>query len=373
LHALSPAIDKAGTVGDEFGKWLLAETGGSPFFITEMLRMLQDQELLVGELQMDGRFSMDAATTWQRIQSTKHLPLSPTVRSVILARLARLTENANVLLLAAAVIGRRSSFELLCQVAHLDEFDALAALEELLDARLLVEMGDEERPLTFAHDNFRDVAYSEVGTTRRRLYHRQALGALEKVNAAAAELAFHAAAARLPDAAFRHALAAGDAAMAIHAFGDAVAHYGSALELADQVPVTLLQRCHLCVQHGRALELAGDYVAALAHYETMVHKAEQKGERELALVALIALSAIRTTATNISDFALAEALGERALTLARELGDKVAETKILWMLLNVYRMTHRNQQAQAAGEQALTLAQELGLREQMAFVANDLV
>lgn len=373
LHALSPAIDKAGTVGDEFGKWLLAETGGSPFFITEMLRMLQEQELLVGELQMDGRFSMDAATTWQRIQSTKHLPLSPTVRSVILARLARLTENANVLLLAAAVIGRRSSFELLCQVAHLDEFDALAALEELLDARLLVEMGDEERPLTFAHDNFRDVAYSEVGTTRRRLYHRQALGALEKVNAAAAELAFHAAAARLPDAAFRHALAAGDAAMAIHAFGDAVAHYGSALELADQVPVTLLQRCHLCVQHGRALELAGDYMAALAHYETMGHKAEQKGERELALVALIALSAIRTTATNISDFALAEALGERALALARELGDKVAEAKILWMLLNVYRMTYRNQRAQAAGEQALTLAQALGLREQMAFVANDLV
>jgi tetratricopeptide (TPR) repeat protein len=114
-------------------------------------------------------------------------------------------------------------------------------------------------------------------------------------------------------------------------------------------------------------------MAALTHYETMGHKAEQKGERELALVALIALSAIRTTATNISDFALAEALGERALTLARELGDKVAETKILWMLLNVYRMTHRNQQAQAAGEQALTLAQALGLREQMAFVANDLV
>jgi tetratricopeptide (TPR) repeat protein len=345
---------------------------GSPFFVAEMLRMLQEQGLLVGEQEIDGRFVLDIAVTWQRIQSIKPLPLPPNVRSVILARLARMSEKANTLLMAAAVIGRRSSFDLLCQVVRLDEFEALPALEELLGSRLLLEAQDVERPLTFAHDNFREVVYAETGATRRRLYHRQALTALENVSAPAAELAFHALAAQLPQAAYRYTLAAGDAAMALHAFADAVAHYGTALGLAGEIEISLVQRCHLYTQYGRALELAGQYTAALAHYEMMVQRAKGTGERALELAALIALSTIRTMATPLSEFVLAEALGEEALTLARELGDRGAEAKIQWILLNIYRMTRRTEPARVAGEQALVLAQELDLLEQKAFVANDL-
>ena len=91
------------------------------------------------------------------------------------------------------------------------------------------------------------------------------------------------------------------------------------------------------------------------------------------MAALVARGTIRSTANELSDFALGESLGQEALILARELDDKAAEAKIQWNLLNVYRMTGRNQQALAAGEQSLALAQELDLREQMAYAANDLV
>ncbi|MEZ4714099.1 MAG: hypothetical protein R3A44_43345 [Caldilineaceae bacterium] len=91
------------------------------------------------------------------------------------------------------------------------------------------------------------------------------------------------------------------------------------------------------------------------------------------MAALVASGTIRATANELSDFALGEALGKEALTLARSLNDKAAEAKIQWNLLNVYRMTGRNQQALAAGERSLALAQELDLREQMAYTANDMV
>ncbi len=194
----------------QLGDWLLAETGGSPFFVTEMLQMLQEQEMLAGASGAGGGFVMDATATLQRIHSAGAVPMPPNVRGVILARLAHLSEQASALLLAGAVIGRQCSFRRLCQVARLNEFDSLPAL------------------------------------------------------------------------------AAGDAAMSLHAFADAAAHYRSALELADRVSTTSAQRCHLCTQYGRALELSGQYTAALAHYEVMAKLATQTGDRPLALAALLA-------------------------------------------------------------------------------------
>lgn len=373
VRAVDATGDEPGMAHDELGDWLLAETAGSPFFLSEMLQMLQEQGLLAGESPTGGGFAIHVAATLRRIQSAGRLPVPPNVRGVILARLARLSNQASALLLAGAVIGRECSFTHLCQVARLDEFDALPALEELLNSRLMLDTGDEARPFTFAHDNIRDVAYTEAGVTRRRLYHRQALAALERDHAPSAELAFHAAAARLYEPAFRYAIAAGDAAMALHAYADAVAHYGSALELVDRVEHTSAERCHLCTQHGRALELSERYPAALAHYEEMARLGERTGDRALALAALVGQGTIRVTPNELSDRAMGEALGQQALALARELGDRAAEAKIHWYLLNVYRLARRRAEAISVGERSLALAQELDLREQMAYTANDLV
>jgi transcriptional regulator with XRE-family HTH domain/tetratricopeptide (TPR) repeat protein len=376
LHELARALDEGGAqepVLDELGAWLLAETGGSPFFVAQMLQMLQERDILVGDFLNGESLAIDIPETLQRLQSAGRLPLPPNVRGVILARLAHLSEKASALLLAAAVIGRQCSYERLCQVARLDEFNSLSALEELLNSRLLLEVGDEARPYTYAHDNIRDVVYTEAGTARRQVFHRQAFFTLEEGSAPPAELAFHAAAAHLYGPAFRYALEAGDSAMSLHAHAEALAHYKTALDFLDRGGADQTTLVRLCSAYGRAMELSSQYPAAMEHYEAMAQRARETGDRALELAALVGQCAIRATANLLSDYPLAEKLAQQGLSLALELGDKAAEARIQWTLLNVYLLTYRNELALAAGERSMALAQELGWREGMAQVANDLV
>lgn len=198
-----------------FATWLYQETAGQPFFISETIRALPEQNWTKGKLLPEGL-------------------LPPGVRQVILAQLKVLPDNATALLTAAAVLGRPCAFEGLCQITGLSELTALPDLETLLNHRLLLETNDLLRPYHFAHDKIRDVVYTEAGDARRQVYHRRALAALEvatshpELNRRVAELAHHALAARLPEAAFRYSLAAGDEAMRLFAIRDAIIHYEQA-------------------------------------------------------------------------------------------------------------------------------------------------
>jgi tetratricopeptide (TPR) repeat protein len=59
--------------------------------------------------------------------------------------------------------------------------------------------------------------------------------------------------------------------------------------------------------------------------------------------------------------------------LAQELGDRTAEVRILWNLINIGRFDVNSlQEAAALGDQALEMARELGLEEEEAYLLNDL-
>jgi tetratricopeptide (TPR) repeat protein len=87
----------------------------------------------------------------------------------------------------------------------------------------------------------------------------------------------------------------------------------------------------------------------------------------------LALATLFSTATPKFDADRGRALSERTLELARELGDRRAESKALWnlMILNVYGGGDLRE-AVDAGERSLAIARELNAREQMAFTLNDL-
>src|SRR5438067_1868253 len=128
----------------------------------------------------------------------------PSVREVICARLDRLPPNAFALLAAGAVLDQGITFELLCQVADLEEHDGLSALDEVLHSHLLQESEREGGPMTdgcyvFAHAKIRTVVYAEAGEARRSIFHRRALEALQAAAAPAAELAYHGRAAGLAE------------------------------------------------------------------------------------------------------------------------------------------------------------------------------
>jgi tetratricopeptide (TPR) repeat protein len=69
---------------------------------------------------------------------------------------------------------------------------------------------------------------------------------------------------------------------------------------------------------------------------------------------------------------MAKGLSDEALEIAREIGDRAAEAKILWNLLNLASFTNVPSVGIAFGEQALAVAQQFNLREQLAYILNDI-
>ncbi len=360
------------TAVQSFGGWLQAETGGVPFFMEAMLQMLVEQGILPQE-QRHGRAYLDVTAVWRQIQSAERLPVPPSVREVVLSRLNRLSDMARSLLLAGAVIGRECSFERLCQLSGVGEEDGLMALEELLNGRLLLEKSRATRPYRFAHDNIRQVIYTEAGEARRRLVHRRALTVLQQEDAPAAELAYHALAIRQDDLAFRYSLAAGDDALAAHVLAEAIAHYDRAREIAAAVAIETDLLCQLYTCRGRALELNNQFDEALANYREMAELGKQRDDEALELASLTAQCIVQATQTPLYNPSEARILGAKALTLARKLGDQTTKAKVLWGLLLVEVWGGGDyQQASVYGQQSLAISRELDLREQMAFTLTSL-
>lgn len=241
---------------DAFAHWMYQETRGQPFFIVETLRALDEHGALT--LRHDsGAWVVEVQSS---LDPSEHEKLLPTgVRRIVQARLAPLSQAARDLLAAAAVLGQGFHFDILRQVSRLPTDDALQALDAVVQARLLQETGKADDPgndvrhhrYDFAHDKIRDVVYAEAGEARRGVFHGRALEALESSGTPPAQLARHALAAGLDEAALQHSIAAGDAALQLLAARDAAVHYAHAIALAERLGQSdLLGQLH--ARRGRA-------------------------------------------------------------------------------------------------------------------------
>jgi DNA-binding SARP family transcriptional activator/predicted ATPase len=371
----------AGEDGDEtaastFAAWLWAETRGLPFFIEALLQMLIEQGVLVaiGDQQPTYNF----ASALEHVRSVARVPLPPGVREVIRARLEGHSKEAGALLLAAAVLGRASTFERMCQIADLQETEALESLEALLDGRLLTERPSDRQPYTLAHDYIREVVYSESNEARRRVYHRRALLALEAAGEPAAECAYHALAALLDEPAFRFSVAAGSEAFASYAMQDALSHFDTAREVARRMEdrgehVDLELLAGLYKGRGKILRLNQDDKAAAANYEEMRAEGVKRQSKSMELSALIAQSNLHSHPTGVYNPPKARESGRAALALARELGDRAAQAHALWALQNAELYSAGNtRQIVSYGQEALALARDLELKELMAHALKNL-
>lgn len=115
----------------------------------------------------------------------------------------------------------------------MDEFAGLDALEEA-ERYLVVRVPEGGEVCVFTHDELREVVYTDTGEVRRRVLHRRAFEVLERDHGPAAELAHHARASGLVEPAFRYSVIAGNAALAIFAVRNAIAHYEQAWQLLDE-------------------------------------------------------------------------------------------------------------------------------------------
>ncbi len=362
---------------ERFGRWLYAETGGQPFFLMETLKTLLEQGLLTVQLTEDGARAIDLAPAIRNEHVLRGV-LPTRVREVIRSRLTRLAPNDLSLLTAGAVLDKSFTFKRLCQVASIPEHEGLPALEVLLASRLLSEVDNregypaEERFL-FAHDKIRDVVYTEAGSTRRRLFHRRALDTLQEASAPPAELAHHAFAAGLPEAALRWSITAGDEAMRLFAVRDAIAHYEQARRLVRRsnedtlqgvqgnVAVSLADLSQLYLQLGWAYELSSEFAQAQSIYEEMLALAREMHAPAMECTALNRLATM--SAQTSHDVARAEELLQQALAVAESSGNTVGVAETAWNLAQTGFYAGKIEASLPHAERALALARELHQQE----------
>jgi tetratricopeptide (TPR) repeat protein len=254
-------------------------------------------------------------------------------------------------------------------------------LAQLENAQLVRRLQEEERAYLFKHALTQESAYESLLVKTRRAMHRRVAEAYEqlypeRMDEFAALLAQHYAEAVDDAKTLEYATRAGDVAMRVYANAEAIASYSQALEIVRRIGVQGFappQIIHLYTRHGRALEMSGRYEEALANYRVMEEVGDARSEPSLKLAGLMARATINSIPSSGYDPALARALSDQALQLARASGDKAAEAKVLWnlMLLNSRGEMHLRE-AIEYGEQSLALARELNLREQLAYTLNDL-
>jgi predicted ATPase len=250
-----------------------------------------------------------------------------------------------------------------------------------LEAAGLIHLAQQQPELAylFRHALVQDAAYAVLLLSDRKRLH-QAVGETlelahqERPEEAAPVLGYHFSAAGDDQRAFHYFTLAGDAAARLYANEEAMLHYGRALEISQRSPLCASadQLRHLYLGRGRAMELSLRYNEALDNYTIMTEVARQRENRSLELASLMAATTIRATNNPAYDPGEAGRLAEAALALARELGDRAAEARILWNLLLLHIWTGRAPAAREYGEQALALARELALLDLEAFILHDL-
>lgn len=343
-----------------FARWLYSETAGQPLFITESLKGLLEQGLLQHRTNSAGRTILDftepAGPDGASLLALQR-PIPSGVRQLIALRLTRLTRAARSLLTSAAVLGRDGSLEELRSVAELDEAGALLALEDVLNSRLLLEIAGGSLRYRFSHDRIRDVVYGEAGDAWRQTYHRRAFHLLEQRAAPPAELAHHALAARLDEPAFRYSLAAGDADMKLFAVPNAVVHYEQARRLIAEIPVAPPDLHRLYARLGRAYELRGANEQAEAIGHEMLERARAEEQPRMACAALNRLASLSIYSQRM---ARATAFLTEAHDIAEGSGDTAGLAQTEWSLGQLTHHTRDFASSRRHSERALALAKALG-------------
>jgi DNA-binding SARP family transcriptional activator len=237
------------------------ETDGNPFFVEEVVRHLLES----------GRWT-DTLTPGQ-------IGVPEGVKDVLSRRLARLSEPCRAVLLDAAVLGREFDPQTLDLMQDADT--VVAALEEALEARLIVETPDG---YAFTHALVRETLYGTISAPRRQRMHASAAAAIEQraPGSLAALARHHRLAGPAGDAAkaIDFSLRAGESARELFAWEDASAHWEGALAVMDRTGAAPAFTVRLLVGLAELMAVTGDLGRQIAHLERALGLYHELGDEE---------------------------------------------------------------------------------------------
>lgn len=361
LHATDVATFMEATTGERpmapLVTKILNETGGNPFFMTEVAHHLLQSE--------------DHATHARRAT------LPPTVRSAIRQRLNRLSQTCNQLLNQAAVIGREFSLTRLARLGDtvtapgtsLAQDRLISGLDEAIQAQLIQPLATGSGAAgryRFIHDLVRETLYSELPTVERLRLHQQVGEMLEQLHAAdsdvhLAELSYHfgqAAVLGVLHKAIDYTKAAAVRSYRALAYEEASRTFEQVLDLlAMQEAVEPLQHLDLLLALGQAQTRSGESALAKQTFEAAYKLAHQIGDaRRVAQSALgFASDVVRP---GVSDERVIARLNEALEGLGEV--ESALQVRLLARLAMEYRFSPWRHRGETLSDRAVTLVRGLG-------------
>ena len=352
------AGDPDGPIDDRLAPDLERATSGNPFFISEIVRSLNESHGLE-------RPEGDAV----RPALPARLPVS--ISETLGRRLGRLGEDVRRCLRVAAVIGDEFGLEVLTEVgAGLPVADTI---EQALGGDLLIEAKTAAPRLRFSHALMQGYLYEQLGVARRQELHQKVAEVLERSaatqGAAAAELARHWLAAGAGGAvpALRYAALAGDDALRQLAPDEARRWYEIALEKLGPTGGGDRERCDLLVRRGEAERQAGDP----RFRQTLLDAGElarQIGSDELLVQSALANTRGMQSATGVVD-------DERITMLQAALGvagntDSAARARLLAHEAAELMYSPQRDRRLSLSDAAVAVGRRLGEPEALSAVLN---
>jgi predicted ATPase/DNA-binding SARP family transcriptional activator len=312
-------------LGDAFREMLFRQTGGQPLFTIELLRGMQDRGDLVQET--GGQWVEGPELDWQTLPAR--------VEAVIAERIGRLDSSLRDLLRVASVEGESFTAEVVARVCAADERELFGHLSDDLDrkhrlirAQSIVRLdGQLISHYRFRHILFQKYLYGSLDRVERVHLHEQVgrvleglYGSQEEIATVAVQLARHFQYAGITEKAIYYLHQAGNRAMHLSAYQEAVAHLTGALAILLELPDSL-----------------------------------ERAQQELALQLSLGI-ALKVD--------LPDPESERVFSRARELclqtGNTVQWCQVLGELMIIHYVRAEYQKARELGAEALDLAQEAG-------------
>lgn len=257
---------------------ILQKTDGNAFFLEEVVRQLFDSE----------GASVDHSSVSQ-LDTDGGISIPVTLRGVITARIDRLAPANRQVLQTASVLGRTFGTDLLALMLAegITRGDYEASIEDLIQRgflRVMVQEGTVAlesaigKELTFTHSLTQTVAYDGLLLSQRRLLHRRAVEAIERLHGSdvhffSAQLATHCEMAGDKEKALQYLSQAAILARDVFANQEAVGLFTRALELAAQLGSAAEHVSALHEGLADVLAYGTSYAHALGHYKQAEERA----------------------------------------------------------------------------------------------------
>jgi DNA-binding CsgD family transcriptional regulator/tetratricopeptide (TPR) repeat protein len=302
---------------------------------------------------------------------TRRLP--PTLREVLAARLAHVSESTMNVLGIAAVVGRKVEHDLLALLTDLSDRELYDALNEAVAAQLLVvdESAVVER-YAFRHALVAEAAAESILPSQRRRLHVVIAEALEKAPRLRgaeeaghlAEIAHHWFEARELSRALVASVRAAGAAYDSSAFVASFRQYERVLELWEVVPepeaAAGLDRIELLRRAARSAQLGGEFARAAGFLREAISLLEARADAIGSGLLHERLGRALWTAGKLD-----AALGEykRAVELVPPQPPTADRARVLAGYAQALMLGARHHESQEVAREALDLARATGERQ----------